>query len=123
MRNILGALLFSALVLAGADVTGTWSGSFNITNSAGDTKADTAYMKLKQSGSEVTGTVGPNAEKQWAIQRGKLEGNKLTFEVAVEGGTVRFDLLLDGETIQGDAAGEGSKGERLAAKVNVKRES
>ncbi len=72
MRTLLCGLLLSALALSAAEITGKWSGSFDITNSDGATEADTAYMSLKQNGGEVTGTAGPNADKQWTIQKGKL---------------------------------------------------
>jgi hypothetical protein len=122
MRKLLCSLLFSALALGAAELTGKWSGSFDITNSDGETKADTAYMSLSQSGGEVTGTAGPNAEKQWAIQKGKLDGQKLTFEVRTEdGGLLVFDLTFEGSSIQGDVKGTGSGGEHMSAKTNLKR--
>jgi hypothetical protein len=74
MRKLFACLLFSACVLGAADLTGTWSGSFDITSSNGETKADTAYMALKEKDGEVTGTAGPNEEKQWSLRKGKLEG-------------------------------------------------
>lgn len=121
MRKLLCSLLFSALALGAAELTGKWSGSFDITNSDGESKADTAYMSLSQSGGEVTGTAGPNAEKQWAIQKGKLDGQKLTFEVRTEdGGLLVFDLTFDGSSIQGDVKGTGSGGEHMSAKTNLK---
>jgi hypothetical protein len=115
-------LLFSALALGADELTGKWSGSFDITNSNGETKADTAYMSLKENGGEVTGTAGPNAEKQWTIQKGKLEGQKLTFEVRMEdGGLLVFNLTFDGASIQGDVKGTGNGGEEMSAKTNLKR--
>jgi len=112
----------SALTLSAAEITGKWSGSFDITNSDGETKADTAYMSLKQNGGEVTGTAGPNADKQWTIQKGKLDGQKLTFEVLMEdGGTLVFDLTFDGSSIEGNVKGTGSGGEQMSAKTKLKR--
>ena len=122
MKKLLCCLLFSALALGAAELTGKWSGSFDITNSGGETKADTAYMSLKQNGGEVTGTAGPNAEKQWSIQKGKLDGQKLTFEVPMEdGGLLVFDLTFDGSSIQGSVKGTGSGGEQMSAKTSLKR--
>ena len=122
MRTILCGLLLSALTLSAAEITGKWSGSFDITNSDGETKADTAYMSLKQNGGEVTGTAGPNADKQWTIQKGKLDGQKLTFEVLMEdGGTLVFDLTFDGSSIEGNVKGTGSGGEQMSAKTKLKR--
>jgi hypothetical protein len=122
MRKLLCSLLFSALALGAAELTGNWSGSFDITNSGGETEADAVYMTLKQNGGEVTGTAGPKSEKQWTIQKGKLDGQKLTFEVAMEdGGLLVFDLTFDGSNIEGDVKGTGSSGEQLSAKTKLKR--
>ncbi|MBI1896567.1 MAG: hypothetical protein HYS04_08535 [Acidobacteria bacterium] len=61
-------LLLAATAVA-ADLTGKWSGSFDVTNAQGETRPDRAYMDLKQAGEEVTGTAGPNSEKQLQISR------------------------------------------------------
>jgi hypothetical protein len=52
MRKLLSSLLFSALALGAAELTGKWSGSFDIPTPNGEIKADTVYMSLKQSGGE-----------------------------------------------------------------------
>lgn len=122
MGKLLCCLMFSVLALGAAELTGKWSGSFDITNSNGETEADTAYMSLKQDGGEVTGTAGPNTEKQMAIQKGKLEGQKLTFEVRMDdGGLLVFDLTFDGSSIEGDVKGTGGGGEQMSAKTKLKR--
>jgi hypothetical protein len=121
MRKWFCGLLFLAFTLNAAELTGKWSGSFDISNAAGENKADSAYMELKQAGGQVTGTAGPNADKQWSIRNGKLEGQKLTFEVAIDdGGVITFDLVFDGSTIKGTANGKGADGESMSAKVNLK---
>ena len=121
MRKLLVCALLTAGALGAAELTGKWSGSFDITNSDGETKADTAYMDLKEKAGGVTGTAGPNSEKQWALQKGKLDGQKLTFEVPMEdGGVLVFELTFDGSSIQGTCTGTGNGGEKMSAKVNLK---
>jgi len=115
-------VLFSALALGAAELTGKWSGSFDITTPNGETKADTAYMDLKEKSGEVTGTAGPGVEKQWSLRKGKLDGQQLTFEVPTDdGGLLVFDLTFDGTAIQGTCAGTGNGGEKMSAKANLKR--
>ncbi|HWF45626.1 MAG TPA: hypothetical protein VG168_01365 [Bryobacteraceae bacterium] len=122
MRNLLCLLLLSTLALNAAELTGKWSGSFDITNSNGETKADTAYMDLKEHGGVVIGTAGPNVEKQWSLRKGKLDGQKLTFEVPTDdGGVLVFDLTFDGDSIGGTCNGTGSGGEKMTAKLRLKR--
>ena len=124
MRTLLLCALFSGFALHAAELTGKWSGSFDITNSDGETKADMAYLDLKETGGTVTGTAGPDSEKQWSLRKGKLDGQKLTFEVAMEdGGILAFELTFDGTSIQGTCSGTGNGGEKLSAKVNLKRAS
>ena len=68
LRKLLCSLLFSALTLGAAELTGKWSGSFDITTTDGQRKTDTAYMDLKEKGGKVTGTAVPAAERKagWA---------------------------------------------------------
>jgi len=125
-KLLLCVLMFtlSTFVIQAAELTGKWSGSFDITNEQGETKADNAYMDLKESAGSVTGTAGPNSDKQWSLRKGKLDGQKLTFEVAMEdGGILAFELTYDGTSIQGTCTGTGNEGEKLSAKVNLKRAS
>ena len=122
MRKLFLCAVLSAFALSAADLTGKWSGSFDITNSEGQTEADHAYMDLHEKDGSVTGTAGPTADKQWSLSKGKLDGQKLTFEVAMDdGGILTFELAFDGESIHGTCAGTGSGGEKMSAKVSLKR--
>src|SRR5215831_4061146 len=100
---------FAGFAVADVNVTGKWSGSFIATGPDGQTKDSTAVLVLKQNGSEITGTVGPNEGQQHEITKGKIEGDKITLEAADGGHAIKFDLVLDGDRITGEAnaAGEG----------------
>lgn len=124
MKKLILTGFVASLTLIAGDLTGKWSGSFDITNPKGETKADSAYMDLKLDGADVKGTAGPDEGKQMEIRNGKLADGKLTFEVVMEdGGVITFDLVFDGETIHGNAAGTAEGGEKMTAKVNLKRVS
>lgn len=123
MRILFCLLLLCTLALNAAELTGKWSGSFDVTNPNGETKQSTAFMDLKEADGVVTGTAGPTAEEQWPLRKGKLDGNKLTFDVETEHGTISFELSFDGESISGTASGTGDGGEKLSAKLNLKRTS
>lgn len=120
MKTLICFLLLTGLTLSAGELTGKWSGKFDITTSDGDTKSDEAYMDLKVDGTKVTGTVGPNVDPQFTIRNGKLEAGKLTFE-ALMVDPVAFDLVFDGETIRGSATGTAGDGEKMTAKVELKR--
>jgi hypothetical protein len=122
MKKLLCCLALSVLALNAADLTGKWSGSFDITTADGESKPDTAFLDLKELDGTVTGTAGPNAEKQWSLRNGKLDGQKLTFEVSTDdGGFLAFELTFDGEGIQGTCTGTGNGGQKMSAKVHLKR--
>ncbi len=118
-RSVLCLLLSVASLLA--DVTGKWSGSFDITGPDGQTKADTAFLNLKQEGAKITGTAGPSEDKQFDIKTGKIDGDKIALEVVLEdGGVLTFDLALDNEHIKGDVKGQMGD-EKMTAKMDVTR--
>jgi hypothetical protein len=116
----------TGFTLSAGELTGKWSGKFDITTADGESKADSAVMNLKLDGTKVTGTAGPNEDQQWTIRNGKLEAGKLTFEVVPEGdndkGSLVFDLVFDGETIRGTVSGHDGDN-KLSAKVDLKRAS
>jgi hypothetical protein len=114
--------LFLVPAFAASEITGTWSGSFFITTSDGQEKNDSAYMVLKQNGTELTGTAGPNADKQYTILNGKVEGNKVTFE-AQDGGTlIKFNMTLVDGHLKGEAKAE-KEGRSMKAVIDVQRET
>ncbi|MDR3703279.1 MAG: hypothetical protein P4L56_26770 [Candidatus Sulfopaludibacter sp.] len=123
MRTLLCLFIVAALAglaMADVDVTGKWSGSFNITNQNGETNESTAVLLLKQSGATITGTVGPNEDQQFEIRMGKIEGAKITLEADRDGQTIKFDLVLAADRITGEA-NMSHDGETAKAKIDVTR--
>jgi hypothetical protein len=122
MKKLLIVLILSALAAFASDATGKWSGTFLISGDGDETKTSTAYMDLKQDGTKITGTVGPNSEKQYAIKSGTIEDSAIRLQVEAEDGpTMSFDLKLDGDRITGNAKGE-HDGHTMTAKLDLKRE-
>jgi hypothetical protein len=115
---ILAAL--GAMAAAGADVTGKWSGSFKATRPDGQVQDGTALVILKQTGSDITGSVGPNEGEQHAITKGKIEGDKIILESSDGGMVIKLDLVLTGERIAGDVTAEG-EGRTMKAKIDLGR--
>lgn len=114
-------LLLAAALMAAEDLTGKWAGSFIMTLD-GETKDDAAYMVLKQNGKELTGTAGPNSDQQWTIQNGKVEGDKLTFEVNADGPVIKFELTLANGHLKGDAKAD-FDGKAMKAAVDLQRKT
>jgi hypothetical protein len=126
MKKLTGIFLLSlvlaTLLFAAEDITGNWSGSFVITSPDGDVKDTTAHLVLKQNGAELTGTAGPNPDKQWTILKGKIEGNKLTFEVQTDEPLIKFELTLIDGHLKGEAKGE-HDGKSIKVSLDLKRKT
>jgi hypothetical protein len=123
MRTIFSILLLGLIALVAApdtNITGKWSGSFNLTRPDGETKDSTALLMLKQSGNEVSGSVGPNEEEQHAITKGTIAGDKITLEAEDEGRVIRFELVLAADRITGEAQMT-NDGQTTKAKLDVTR--
>jgi hypothetical protein len=123
MKKLIGAVCTVLLLLSVAlasDLSGKWSGSFVISGPDGGTKDSQAFLELKQNGNELAGTVGPSLDKQWTIQKGKIEGDKLTFEVQSDGPLIKFELTLSNDHLKGEAKAE-QDGQTLKAAVDLQR--
>lgn len=116
MKHVVMALLSAVMVLA-SDATGTWKGQFT----PSDREAGPALLILKQDGTALTGTAGPNEEEQRPIQNGKVEEGKLIFELPAGELVMKFHLTLDGDEIKGDITRE-RDGNIQTAKLHVKRQ-
>ncbi len=117
MRGIVVGVLLSAICLRAGDVSGNWSGSFKPN---GEDRSHSLYMVFKQDGDKLTGSGGPNESEQHPVQNGKVQGDRLTFEVPAGRGTFSFDLKGTGDEMSGDLQFK-AEGETRTAKVSLKR--
>ena len=122
MRRLLIGLLALVAVMHAADVTGTWSGSMNMTK-GDETKDDTAYLVLKQTGTEITGTIGPNPDHRLTITKGSVEGDNIYIEAVVEGDNkMVLRLKVDGDKLVGDLKAEGPTAPPVSGKLTLTKE-
>ena len=125
MKTLLCLFVLTAIAIAAtADVsmTGKWSGSFSITGPDGFSKESTALLILKQNGTEITGSVGPNEDEQHPIQKGRIDGDKIALEAqdVNNNRVIKFDLLMVEDRIKGEAT-MSANGESRKAKLDVGR--
>lgn len=123
MRIFTIVLVLAALAgfaIADTNVSGNWSGSVNITSPTGETKDSTAFLMLKQTGGEITGSVGPSEGEQFPIKKGKIEGDKITLEADHDGHAIKLDLKLDADRMTGDV-NMSDANDIAKAKLDVKR--
>ncbi|PYT80425.1 MAG: hypothetical protein DMG40_12460 [Acidobacteria bacterium] len=116
--GLLLGVLISATALCATDVTGKWSGTLQM---EGENDSKSAYVILKQDGNRLTGSAGPNESEQHSFEGGKIDGNRLTFDVSLGGeGSMHFDLQVQGDQITGQVKRSG-EGRNEAAKISLKR--
>jgi hypothetical protein len=116
---------FPALTAAQAtDLTGQWLATFVRTAPDGRTQSITFDFHLTQIGKVLTGTVGPNAERQWKIEKGVVDGTKVTFQVQQIDGPLRtYTLTIEKDHLKGMQKLEyqGQEAETTVDAVRVKK--
>ena len=118
------AVLIPAAALAQAgSFTGKWEGTLTNVRPDGTTGTpNPMHMTLTQKGKVLTGTAGPNAEMQWKVEKGVVNGNKATFEVTQmpNGALHKFSVTLVKGQIEGDILSE-LNGQTRNGKVEAKK--
>jgi len=99
-----------ALTMLGADISGKWSGNIEVSDpSTGDKINTPVKVVFDQKGETVSGKIGRSEDEQTEeIRNGKLEGNKITFDVQPPEATsaMKFQLVLVAEDrIEGEVKG------------------
>jgi hypothetical protein len=94
MKRVLVIVLLWAISAVASDVTGTWSGSFKVN---GGDHTIPQMMIFKQDGTKVNGSAGPDAQEQYPIENGKIEGDHLRFEVTSGEWRFSYDLTRSGQ--------------------------
>jgi hypothetical protein len=119
MKRILLFVLAAASLVA-ADATGKWTGSLIVPSDEGE-QSKPAHLVLKQEGTKLTGTAGPDVSEQHPIENGKAENGVLTFEVPTGETIMRFSVKQEGDELKGEITRE-RDGQTQTAKLAVKRE-
>jgi hypothetical protein len=91
IRALVLAMQLCATPAFAAEVDGTWSGTVNTPN--GDVPVGFTF---KADGAKLTGTTtGPDG-MEVAIKDGKVDGNNISFAVALDFGGMPFELTYKG---------------------------
>lgn len=106
-----------------ASVSGTWTGTVTF-KADGETHEDPLHAVLKQDGTTLTGSAGPDADRQYRINNGKVATANgeitVSFIVIVNGVQTSLDLKRVDAALKGTATIEGEDGQRHAATVTLK---
>ena len=119
------ALLLFAMIPAqgkAVDLTGKWTGTMTRSAPDGRTQTIDFMFDLTQKGKELTGTAGPNAERQWKLEKGgTVDGTKVKFQVQQPDGPFRtFTLAVVDGRLQGEMVAE-LDGQSFTTKVDLGR--
>lgn len=117
------AVLAPSAALAQTAFSGKWTGTLTNVRPDGTTGTPNPMeLNLTQKGKVLTGTAGPNAETQWKIENGVVNGTKATFEVtqASNGVLHKFSVTLAKDKIEGDIVSE-LNGQTRNGKVEAAR--
>jgi hypothetical protein len=90
-------MLIVLLCVAGAaasDVAGKWSGTFK---ASGGDRGIPQVVIFKQEGNKLTGSAGPDADEQYPIENGRIEGNRVRFELTSGEWRFSYDLQRAGD--------------------------
>ena len=89
----LAALVPAVTSAQATDLTGNWNATFTRTAPTGQTQSITFTFHFTQKGKELTGTIGPEPARQWKVDKGVVDGAKVTFQVQQPEGPLRsFEL-------------------------------
>ena len=114
-------VMTAAPAQAQTSLTGKWDGTMTRTAPDGRTQSIDFMFDVTQKGKVLTGTVGPNAERQWPIEKGVVNGAKVSFQVQQPEGPLRtFTLTLVDGRLKGDMLAE-LNGQSFEAKVDAGR--
>jgi hypothetical protein len=94
MRRILILFALTALSAFAADVAGAWKGTMNTPMGNVEIAAD-----LKADGSTLTGTLNFMGNDQ-KIEKGKVDAEKVSFEINMEFGTMQYKGSVDGDELK-----------------------
>ncbi len=109
MKSVI-VLLLAALSLGAAGVVGSYSGTVDVP--AGTFQVT---LTLEEKGGEIGGTITTEGST-YTVQKGKLAGNKLTFEVLADQ-TYAVECTVENDRLSGDVKPAGGG----AGKIDVTR--
>jgi hypothetical protein len=87
------ALVPTAIAAQATDLTGNWNATFTRTAPTGQTQSITFTFHFTQKGKVLTGTIGPEPARQWKVEKGAVDGAKVTFVVQQPDGPLRTFAL------------------------------
>lgn len=112
MKRCLALILLLAAQMMAADLSGKWSGSFK---AEGADHSVPQSLILKQQGTSLSGSAGPNTGEQYPLENGRVEGNKASFQVTTGEWKFTYNLTLENNSLSGDLKLQSTSESRTAS--------
>ena len=87
------ALVPATISAQATDLTGNWNATFTMKRPDGTTQSITFTFHFTQKGKVLSGTIGPEPARQWNVEKGVVDGAKVTFQVQQPDGPLRSFTL------------------------------
>ena len=87
------ALVPATIAAQTPSLTGNWNATFTRTAPTGETQSITFTFHFTQKGKVLSGTIGPEPARQWKVEKGVVDGTKITFQVQQPDGPLRSFIL------------------------------
>jgi hypothetical protein len=99
VKGTLAVVLLLAMNAMAGDLTGKWSGAFKADGADHDVPQ---VFILKQDGSKLTGSGGPDQSEQYPIEEGKIDGDRVRFELTTGEWKFTYNLKATDARMTGD---------------------
>ena len=117
MKKAIAVVLLLAVNAVAGDLTGKWSGAFKVDGADHDVPQ---LLIFKQDGNKLTGSGGPDQSERYPIEDGKVDGDRVTFEITTGEWKFTYSLKAIDAKLAGDLELK-SVDNRRTAKVNLSR--
>lgn len=98
---------------APVNVTGRWSGVFEVRGPGSELHHETAFFALQQSGAKLTGSAGPAEQQLSPLAEGSVTGHAVRFTLQMgPDRSVQFALHAEGGHLHGQVTGALAEGGR-----------
>lgn len=119
MKKLIFVLVLLTSTVIAADLSGRWSGRFKVNGGDHDVPQ---LLILKQSGSKLTGSGGPDDSEQYPLENGTIAGDQAKFQITTGEWKFSYNLKIAASSMSGELELT-SVNDRRTAKVTLTKQS
>lgn len=119
MRRMVLCLLAAVCLASGAELAGKWKGAVDRPDGGSPMNV---YLELRQNGETISGDIGYSPDETAPISNVKLEGDKLSFEVATSEVLYKINLAAADDALKGNVVAKRDGKDMPALKAQFSRQ-